>query len=81
MNLNKWDYKRHMYKKHEVPDSWNCKTYSTDLEETINCASCGKELKFGDSYTSLEIHTDIGFGYGVCQRCYDNEFLRKSNYI
>ena len=78
MKANKWNYKRHKYNDYIIPDGWNCKTYSPDMEETINCASCGKQLKFGDSYTSLEIHNNMGFGYAVCQRCNDNEYLRKN---
>ena len=28
---------------------------------------------YGDTYTSLEIHTAMGFGYGVCEDCYEFE--------
>ena len=40
-------------------------------------AQCGKELKYGDTYTSLEIHTAMGFGYGVCEDCYEFEWKRR----
>ena len=69
MILQKWDYKEHNYKDYRVPDEWNVKTYGNGMEEIINCAQCGKKLKFGDSYTSLEVHTKIGFGYSVCEKC------------
>ena len=77
MQLNKWNYETHNYDKIEVPDGWNIKTYSNDMEEKINCPHCGKQIKIGDSYTSLEIHTEIGMGYGVCEKCYDFERRRK----
>jgi hypothetical protein len=36
-----------------------------------------KELEYGETYTSKEIHTQIGFGYGVCHDCYEQEWARK----
>jgi len=76
MILNKWNYKKHIYEPYEIPDEWNCKTYSTDMEEIINCPHCGKEIKYGNTYTSKEIHTEMGFGYGVCEDCYNKEWER-----
>ena len=43
------------------------------MDKIVNCANCGKELKFGECYTSKTIHTEIGMGYGVCEECYDKE--------
>lgn len=77
MILNKWNYETHEYDKIEVPDSWNVKSYSQEMKEKINCPHCGKEIEVGDSYTSMEIHTEMGFGYCVCEKCYDNERRRK----
>lgn len=78
MILQKWDYKLHKYIDVEVPDKYNCKVYSNDMEEIVNCPHCGKKLKFGETYTSLEFHTTpLGFGYGVCQKCYDKEWERR----
>ena len=77
MILQKWNYKKHKYEDYEIPDEWNVKTYGNDMEEIINCCQCGKKLKFGDSYTSLEVHTEIGFGYSVCEDCYEKEWKRR----
>lgn len=79
MKLNKWNYKKHDYDKYFIPDSWKCKIYSNDMEEIINCPHCGRKLKLGEGYTSLEIHTEIGFGYTVCKECYDKEWERRKN--
>lgn len=79
MILRKWNNKEHTYEPYEIPDDWNCKTYSNDMEEIINCPHCGRKLKFGDYYTSIEIHTDIGFGYGVCRKCYQDEWTRRND--
>ena len=78
MKLNKWNWKKHEYEPLEVPDDWNCKTYSPDMNEIINCPHCGKEISFGDGYTSREIQTEYGFGYMVCADCYRKEWDRES---
>lgn len=77
MILKRWNYKKHIYEDYKVPDKWNVKTYGNGMEEIINCCQCGKKIKFGDSYTSLEVHTEIGFGYSVCEKCYEAEWRRK----
>ena len=77
MILGKWNYETETYDAYEVPDEWNCKTYSDDMEETVNCPHCGLELQFGDTYTSREIQTTMGFGYGVCWKCYQQERQRE----
>lgn len=77
MILKKWNYKRHNYEDYTVPNEWNVKTYGNGMEEIINCVQCGKKIKFGDSYTSLEVHTEIGFGYSVCEKCYEKELKRR----
>ncbi len=77
MILNKWNYKKHIYESYEIPNNWNCKLYSEDMNEIVNCPHCGKKLKYGDTYTSLEIHNNMGFGFGVCEKCYKKEWLRR----
>lgn len=77
MILSRWDRDAGRYLPHEVPDDWNCKTYSTDMDEIVNCAQCGRELPFGKCFTSLEVHTKVGFGYAVCEPCHGEEFERK----
>ena len=80
MILRKWNYKNHDYDNYEVPDEWNCKTYSNNMDELVNCPHCGKILPFGETYCSKEIHTPyVGFGYGVCKECYQEEWERYNN--
>ena len=45
----KWDFEGRAYRPYEVPDSWRCPLYGSDMRAIINCASCGKKLAFGDS--------------------------------
>lgn len=77
MKIKKWNYQKHNYEPYEVSDNWKIKTYSSNMQEKINCASCGKIIKAGDSHSSLEIHTDIGIGYMICEKCYNKELTRK----
>lgn len=39
----------------------------------VSCAQCGRIFRFGEMYTSREVHTAYGFGYAVCAECYDGE--------
>ena len=78
--INRWNYKTHKYDEIKYDDKkYNYQYFCNNMDEKINCPHCNKELKFGDSYTSLEFHTPItGFGYGVCEKCYMEE--RKERY-
>ena len=69
----KWDYKKHDYVPYESPADWHCPLMAADMAETINCVSCGKEMSFGEGYTSRVIHTALGFGYYVCESCMEKE--------
>ena len=75
--LRKWDRQAHEYRPYHVPIHWNVKTYSDDMEEIVNCAQCGKELPYGETYTSLEVHTHTGMGYAVCEECNKQEWQRR----
>ena len=77
MLLKKWNRKTREYDPYEIPDDWNVKTYSNDMDEIVNCPHCGRKVAFGDCYTSLEIHTEHGFGYSVCGDCYAREWERE----
>ena len=48
-------------------------TYSSDMDKLIACASCGKTITFGEGYTSRKITNNVGFGYCVCEQCYEKE--------
>lgn len=76
--LRKWDYEAHDYRPYYVPAEWKVTVYTDDLNDVIQCAHCGKELTYGDSYTSFEIHNHAGLGYCVCEDCYKKELKRRS---
>lgn len=75
--LMKWDYETHSYHQYGVPAEWKVYVGGDDMSQIINCAGCGKELPMGEAFASLEIHSKVGFGYGVCKECNDKEHERK----
>lgn len=76
---NKWNPLTHRYDPYYVPADKKLVFYGTDLEAIVNCCQCLKEIKYGDSYVSLEVHTNIGMGYAVCKDCYEQEWVRRTN--
>ena len=75
--LRRWNYNTKVYDDYTVPDDWSLPMFSDNMGEKINCANCGKEMTFGEGYTSMEIHTHRGFGYYVCESCYQDEWKRR----
>ncbi len=73
MILNKWNYETQEYEPFESPVKHR-HVYSEDMDELVACANCGETLPYGDTFTSRTIHTSMGFGYPVCDRCYREEF-------
>lgn len=70
----KWNYETHEYDAYTLPKG--AALYSSDMDKIINCASCGRTVVFGDTFTSFEIHDAVGFGYGVCPLCHAQEVKR-----
>lgn len=79
MIVGKWNYKTRDYDPYKIPDDWHTPLYSDDMDEEVNCCQCGRKIKFGDAYTSKEIHSGMGFGYPVCEECYELEWERERN--
>lgn len=72
--MQKWNFSTREYEPYSVPADWNCKTYSVDMDEIVNCPHCGRQVTFGECYTSRQIHTEHGMGFGVCEECYEKEW-------
>ena len=62
----KWNGKG--YDPYELPEGASC--YEDDMEKQVSCCKCGKKVKFGDCFTSREVHTALGIGYAECEECY-----------
>lgn len=71
--MKKWNPQNHEYETYTVPETWNVKQWAFRMDEVINCARCGAEICYGDSYTSLQIHDALGIGYAVCGDCLHKE--------
>jgi hypothetical protein len=77
MELSRWNYKTRSYQLYVPDPSWKIRLFSEDMDEPINCTNCGKDMVFGNGFTSQEIHTEIGLGYPVCEECYEKETDRR----
>ena len=73
MTLQKWNNTIHQYEPFEVPDDRQVALYTDDMNKFVQCANCGRIIKYGDSYTSRTIQTNMGFGYAICEDCYKKE--------
>lgn len=76
--LRRWNRAAHAYEPYDIPDGWDVSCYETDMEKGVSCCQCGRRLPFGETYTSLEVHTQHGFGYGVCYDCHMTEIARET---
>ena len=74
VRAGKYNTKLHKYEDVLLPDE--CRTYEEDMEKMVPCAQCGRLHKYGEMYTSREVHTAYGFGFAVCRECYDDEMDR-----
>lgn len=70
----KWNYETHEYDACDLPSG--AALYSNDMDKIVNCARCGRMVVFGETYTSFEIHNEVGFGYAVCPTCHALEVNR-----
>lgn len=76
MIVYEWDPIKREYIATYRPDDKQYITFATDMDVVCNCVCCGKEMKYGDSYTSRRFHTALGFGYSECEECYKENWKR-----
>ena len=80
--LNGADRKRTIVLKNNVvcvlPSNWHIKLYDQDenFDELINCANCGTQLEYGDSYKSHDIISDNKKHYCICEKCCNDEWIK-----
>lgn len=72
MLLQKWNNDKRVYEDFETPTN-NIQLFSEDMDLKVDCTNCGKEMVYGECYTSRTIHNAIGLGYPVCNECYQLE--------
>jgi hypothetical protein len=71
--MKKRNFKTKRYVPYSIPPDWNCPLCKKDYQMVANCTQCGVKKRFWDMYTSQTIHNESGFGYPVCEKCYDEE--------
>lgn len=73
--VRKYDRSKHAYNPPvELPKEWHTPLIAEDMNEMINCACCGKEIRYGDGYSSRDICDMSGcFGYSICEECHEKE--------
>lgn len=71
MIVRRWNPRKGYYERHTVPEGWKARVFCADMNELVNCISCGKEITFGSGYCSRQYHSDLGFGFAECKECYD----------
>ena len=74
--LKKWDFDRHSYS--DVPNTYGLELRPPDGTRT-RCANCGISITAGtdEGYTSDQWHNDVGFGYLVCDYCFEMELIAR----
>ena len=75
--MKKWNCETKNYEEYSVPANWQCGLYSQDFDKLTDCAKCGTTMKHSQKYKSLEVTDDNGHEYGVCKRCFKEEWVRK----
>ena len=75
--MEKWNEEKGCFEPYEVPKHWTPRVCSSDKREFINCASCGKVIRYDKGKPSKFIINGIGFGYRVCQECYEKEVKKE----
>lgn len=75
--IRKYNSKTREVEKHYVPKEWRLALWNTRMDEVVNCAGCGKEILFGECYTSRYLFNGAGLGYGMCLLCYAKEDSRR----
>ena len=77
MKAFKYDWDTDQDEMIEIPDGWSCPLEPKSFDTAINCAQCGKPIRYGNSYTSLELETKGGESYWVCWPCHKREIERR----
>lgn len=77
MNAYKYNYKTERYQKHKISDKWNCVSGQLSFDTFVNCAQCGKLVRYGYCLNSWELRDENGRCLSVCNQCNAKEYKRK----
>ena len=51
-SIAKWNPHTHEYESFDSPAGEEASLYETNMEKLVRCANCGKQLPFGETFTS-----------------------------
>lgn len=77
LDISKWNWRAHAYEPYQPNEDWNVVLYSDNMDLAINCTACGKNMTYGQGFTSRELHNSLGLGYPVCETDYEEERARE----
>lgn len=46
MKMQKWNNEKGEYEPYDVPADWQCRLAEEDMNNIVNCAGCGKKMRF-----------------------------------
>ena len=75
--MKKWNHLKQEYEEYNVPEEWNVSLFESNMDNEVNCCQCGTKMKYGDSYSSQEVHSELGLGYATCEKCHEEEMKRR----
>lgn len=79
MKVNRWDFEKHKYDIVNINPDWVVTTKGK-LDWIVNCVNCGKTLLVENCYTSYQYQNSVGFGYLICEDCYNKEWELRKRY-
>jgi len=63
-----------------IPDDERVVINTMDMELPCNCSNCGKEVKYGDTWSSTEWFEESGiWALPVCRDCHESEMRKALN--
>jgi len=75
--IYKWNFEKHEYE--EIINTWGISLIH-ELGEMTICANCKEPLLFDNGYTSNQWHSKVGFGYSVCEKCFEAEKMMEKSF-
>lgn len=81
--MQKWNLQKAKYEPYTKPEEngWYCPIYCNDMKELVNCTECGKQVEYGNTFTSRFIHNRTAFGFPVCYECNIIEFELENDFM
>lgn len=81
MMLKRWNSSTQSYEPFEVPDNKVVVCGGSNPEDLVDCAICGKEITFGDSFSAQTVFVPgTGFKCCICEQCHKEELKHRFSF-